>query len=111
MAKITPQIRHKQLFCYPDPAPVCLVGSPTWFAWLDSATAFRYFSGQRLHCHHGSGPLFAPISLRKEPRRQGWFWYAYLRSHGLLHKRYVGKSERLTIARLEEMATILNELW
>ena len=49
--------------------------------------------------------------LRKEPRRQGWFWYAYLRSHGLLHKRYVGKSERLTIARLEEMATILNELW
>ena len=111
MSKTTPQIRDQQLFCYPDPAPVCTVDSSAWFAWLETATAFRYFSAQRCNMFHGHGPLFAPVSFRKERRRQGWLWYAYRRVYGVLHKRYVGKSDGLTAAKLEETAVLLNEVW
>ncbi len=45
MAKMTPEIRDRFLFCYPDPAPVCALESPAWFAWLETASAFRYCSG------------------------------------------------------------------
>lgn len=111
MAKATPKIRNQQLFCYPDPKPVCAVDSPTWFIWLETATTFRYFSGQRCNVYDGYGPLFAPVSFRKERRRRGWLWYAYRRVYGVLHKRYVGRSEGLTMAKLEETAVLLNEIW
>ncbi len=104
MAKTTPQIRDMQLFCYPDPAPICMLDSPAWFVWLETATTFRYFSSQRHNWHHGHGPLFAPVSFRKERRRQGWLWYAYRRAYRVLHKRYVGKTDGLTAAKLEETA-------
>ncbi len=48
---------------------------------------------------------------RKERRRQGWLWYAYRRVHPVLHKRYVGKSDGLTVVKLEETAVLLNEIW
>ena len=111
MTKTTPQIRDKKLFCYPDPTPICTLDSPTWFIWLETATAFRYFSTQRHIFIRGHGPLFVPVSFRKERRRQGWLWYVYRRAHRVLHKRYVGKSDRLTAAKLEEMAVLLNDFW
>ncbi len=88
-----------------------MVGSLAWFAWLDTATSFRYFSSQRRNLSRGHGPLFAPISLRKERRRRGGLWYANRRAHGILYKRYVGKSAALTPEKLEEMAVLLNDLW
>ena len=111
MAKSTPQIRNQQLFCYPDPTPVCIVDSSAWFVWLETATTFRYFSAQRHDHYHGHGSVYAPISFRKERRRQGALWYAYRRVYRVLHKRYVGKSVGVTAARLEEMAVLLNEIW
>jgi hypothetical protein len=111
MAKTTPKVRDRQLFCYPDPKPVCTLDSPAWFAWLETATSFRYFSWQRRNVFRGHGPLFAPVSFRKERRRQGWLWYAYRRVHPVLHKRYVGKSDGLTVVKLEETAVLLNEIW
>lgn len=111
MAKTTPEIRDRFLFHHPDPTPVCALDSPVWFVWLETATAFRYCSGQRKNMFRGHGPLYAPVSLRKERRRQGDLWYAYRRVHGVLHKRYVGKSAGLTWARLEETAVMLNEVW
>ncbi len=110
MAKTTPKIHDKQLFCYPDPTPVCTLDSAGWFLWLETAMTFRYFSSQRHNWHRGHGPLFAPVSFRKERRRQGWLWYANRRVHGILHKRYVGKSAKLTAAKLEETAVWLNEI-
>jgi hypothetical protein len=50
---------------------------PAWFEWLETATTFRYFSGQRRNVYNGNGPLFAPVSFRKEQRRQGYLWYVY----------------------------------
>ncbi len=110
MAKTTAKVRDRQLFCYPDPTAVCTVDSSAWFVWLETATAFRYFSGQRHNYFHGHGPLFAPVSFRKE-RRRGWLWYAYRRVYGVLHKRYAGKSAGLTAERLEETAVLLNDIW
>jgi hypothetical protein len=71
MAKTTPQIHDRQLFCCPDLEPLCAVESPAWFAWLETATIFRYFSEQRWNWHGHYYAPFAPISLRKERRRQG----------------------------------------
>jgi LuxR family transcriptional regulator, maltose regulon positive regulatory protein len=110
MAKTTSKIHNRHLFCYPDPQPLCAVGSPTWFAWLETATAFRYCSGQRQNVCNGYGPLLAPVSFRKERRRLGWLWYAHRRVHGMLHKRYVGRSDRLTAMQLEMTAVLLNEV-
>lgn len=104
MAKTTPKVRDRHLFCYPDPAPFCALDSAEWFVWLETAASFRYFSGRRHDVYKGNGPLFAPVSLRKERRRRGWLWYGYRRVYGVLHKRYVGKSVELTGERLEETA-------
>ncbi len=111
MAKTTPKVRNQKLFCYPDPQPVCTLDTPAWFAWLETATTFRYFSEQRRNVYNGNGPLFAPVSFRKEQRRQGYLWHAYRRVYRVLHKRYVGKSAGLTMERLEETAVLLNEIW
>ena len=111
MAKTTPHIRDKKLFCHPDTTPVCNVDSPDWFVWVEKATTFRYSSGQRHDYIRGHGPLFAPVSFRKERRRQGYLWYAYRRVHSILHKRYVGKSSGLTATKLEETAVLLNGIW
>jgi hypothetical protein len=111
MAKTTPKVRDHHLFCYPDPAPFCALDSAEWFVWLETAVSFRYFSGQRHDVYNGNGPLFAPVSLRKERRRRGWLWYGYRRVYGVLHKRYVGRSVDLTRELLEKTALVLNEIW
>ena len=111
MANKTAKIQSKQLYLPESDAPLCLLGSRAWFAWLETATTFRYFSSQRLLVAHTYYRALRPISLRKEKRRQTSLWYAYLRSHGCLHKRYVGKSIALTEARLDEIATVLNQQW
>ena len=110
MAKKTPKVQHNQLYLHGDDNPVCLIGSPAWFDWLATATTFRYYSPQRLIIIRGSGPLLAPISLRKEKRRRGALWYAYKRRHGCLHKCYVGLSAALTRSKLDEVALTLNQL-
>lgn len=110
MTKTTAQIHQHQLFCLASPQPVCLLDSPAWFLWLETARSFRYFSDRRQNIFRGFGPLYAPVSFRKERRRQSWYWYAYRRVYGILHKRHVGKSATLTIARLEEIVTLLNEV-
>lgn len=117
MAKMTPEIRGQLLFCYLAPLPVCPVGSPAWFAWLAtvsvsvSVSAFRYGSGQRRNLFRGHGPLYRPASFRKEQRRQVGLWYAYRRVHGVLYKRYVGKTAVLTQDKLDEVAAWLNDIW
>jgi len=110
MADSTPTVQYNRLYLADCLEPLCAVESPTWFDWLESATTFRFHSQHRRNVYRGNGPLFSPISVRKERRRHGWLWYAYRRSYGVLHKRYVGKSEALTIARLEEVALVLNQI-
>jgi hypothetical protein len=65
-----------------------------WFKWLETAKSFRY-------CPKSSEPAF---TVRKE----GQYWYGYRKQQGKLHKRYIGKADELTVAKLEETATLLN---
>src|SRR5258708_37665701 len=44
------------------------------------------------------------FTARKEQRPGGWYWYAYRRSQGKLHSVYLGKSEELTLERLNTTA-------
>lgn len=111
MTKTTAKIQLNQLYTDGQATFVCTVGSPAWFVWLETATTFRYFSQQRLPMGHNCYQPLRPISVRKEKRRRGSLWYAYLRTHGRLHKRYVGNSSALTTAKLDEITIILNQIW
>lgn len=111
MSSKSPEVRGQQLYLPTSPQPVCSVDSNAWFSWLETAVAFRYHSQARVVMMRGHGPQASPISLRKEQRRRGALWYAYKRNHGVLHKRYVGKSAALTSARLDEVAVALSRVW
>ena len=79
-----------------DAAGPITVDTPAWFAWLEDATAFTFTSPS------GS------FSARKERRsRGGWYWKAYRTVNGVLHRAYLGKTENLTLVRLEHAAVTL----
>lgn len=111
MAKKTSKVQRNQLYLAEDAKPVCLIDTSDWFAWLEAATSFRYHTQQQIAVAHGYTRPMRPISVRKEKRQRGYLWYAYIRTHGQLYKRYLGKSTALTQARLDEVATLLNEIW
>ena len=112
MAKTTPKVKSKWLYLNGSHTPLCSVGSADWFTWLETVTSFRYYTDQKIYVVPQYSRPMSPISVRKEKRRRGYLWYAYRRSNGQLYKRYVGKSEALTLAKLDEVANYLNvEVW
>jgi hypothetical protein len=74
------------------------VGTHEWWEWVNSDKAESF----RFECDHGVKGYRA----RKEAikARSGSFWYAYKRVEGKLRKRYIGKSEELSLGRLESIA-------
>jgi LuxR family maltose regulon positive regulatory protein len=67
-----------------------------WLAWLGEASSFAF------HGREGS------LNVYQEQRpRGGAYWYAYHTSGGRTHKRYLGRTETLSLARLEETAQML----
>jgi len=75
-----------------DPVAVETIG---WQRWLQLHEKFRF---------KGKAGRF---SARKECRPGGLYWYGYRRRGGKLHKVYLGKSEELTLTRLEKAAADL----
>ena len=72
-------------------------GSPTWREWLEQRASFA-FRGQR-----------GAYTARREQIKPGdWYWYAYQRSQKHVRKKYLGKSEALSLRRLEEVAECFN---
>src|SRR3989442_5802639 len=70
--------------------------TPAWFAWLAGVSSFA-FRGQA-----GS------YTARQEAVQRGArYWYAYLRTGQKLRKKYLGKTTDLTLARLEQVARLL----
>ena len=67
--------------------------SPEWFAWLASLSSFR-FVGQ-------SGRFSARRGYNHRPNR---CWYAQRGIHQKNYSKYLGVSEHLTTARLEQVA-------
>ncbi len=68
------------------------VGSAAWYNWLTQHRSFR-FEHRR-----------TPYTARREQRPGGWYWYASHRTKGTLHTLYLGRSEDLTLERLEAVA-------
>ncbi len=75
-----------------------IVGSDAWYAWLadeqNKSFSFRNYLGT--------------FTARRERQRNGWYWYAYRRSEGKLRKVYLGKTEELTLERLNAVMAALN---
>ena len=67
--------------------------SPEWFAWLASLSSFR-FVGQ-------SGRFSARRGYNRRPNRS---WYAQRGIHQKNYSKYIGVSEHITTARLEQVA-------
>ncbi len=67
-----------------------------WLAWLHGVSSFAF------HGTKGSLNVF----LEQRPRG-GAYWYAYQTREGRTRKRYLGRTETLSLSRLEEMAQAL----
>jgi LuxR family transcriptional regulator, maltose regulon positive regulatory protein len=72
--------------------------TPAWFAWLHDFAAFGYSCRSCL----------LRLTLRREQRRHQHYWYGYTKFNAKLHNVYLGKSEQLTHARLEQAC---QQLW
>jgi hypothetical protein len=71
------------------------VGTTAWFTWLYTASSFSFASS------------FGHFTARREQsghNRGGWYWKAYRKQHGKLSSRYLGKSETITLLRLQAVA-------
>jgi LuxR family maltose regulon positive regulatory protein len=74
--------------------------SPEWFIWLGEIPSFRFESKR------------GKYTARKEKRQPfGDYWIAYVKHHSKLYKKYLGPTDKLTIARLEEVAEELAHLF
>lgn len=74
---------------------IVLVDTPSWYAWLETATTFSFT------CEQGT---FTAHKARAGNRRGGWYWRAYRRKRGRLSRCYLGVSPNLTFAKLREAA-------
>jgi hypothetical protein len=97
MARITPMVRGKTLTWYVDGQEQQLaVDTPAWYSWLQDASLFA-FVGE-------SGTFTA----RKEAKSHGGpYWKAYRKRGGRLYRAYLGKSEELSLERLNAIAALL----
>ena len=77
---------------------IVLVDTPSWYAWLETATTFSFT------CEEGT---FTAHKARAGNRRGGWYWRAYRRKRGRLSRCYLGVSTNLTLAKLCEVARCL----
>lgn len=71
------------------------VGTPAWYAWLQTATLFRV--------RVASGTF----TVRREQagnQRGNWYWRAYLKRNGKLHRVYLGMAQEVTPERLKAIA-------
>ncbi len=78
-----------------DQHVVVLLDTPSWYAWLETATTFT-FTGEE-----------GTFTAHKAPagnRRGGWYWRAYRRKQGRLSRCYLGVSTNLTLSKLREVA-------
>lgn len=75
-----------------------VVGTPAWYGWLHTATVFTFCS---------DGGEFTARKEQAGNKRGGWYWRAYYRLADKLRRVYLGKSEELTLARLNAVAATL----
>src|SRR6266545_2082939 len=93
VARSTPRVDETVLIGRDGAVSSIAVGSPAWYAWLVDATTFAFRSAE------------GGFTARKERSGQtGWYWKAYRKHNGMLHRAYLGKSSDLTRDRLTAIA-------
>src|ERR687897_2543533 len=100
MVRRIPHVADGVLHAHEPPgAPQIAVDSPAWAAWLEDEATYSFAF---------EGPA-GSFTARKERRSGGneAYWSAYRKRYGKLRKVYLGKAERLTLARLEDAAARL----
>ena len=80
-----------------DQLPSIVVGSDAWYTWL----ADQQIQSFSFKSHLGT------FTARRERKRHCWYWYAYVKREGKLRKAYLGKTEGLTLERLNAVASAL----
>jgi LuxR family transcriptional regulator, maltose regulon positive regulatory protein len=99
MAGTTPHVEQATLTLgLPGQEQVIAVGSPAWFTWLSTATAFTFT------CPEGT---FTARRQRASSGRGGWYWRAEQRRAGVRRRAYLGKPEELTLEQLRAVAAKL----
>ena len=99
MAKKTPLVRGNTLtYQHDKQEQVLLVETPAWYAWLETASSFAFTS---------EAGTFTARKERAGNQRGGWYWKAYRTQHGQLASHYLGRTETLTLARLQAVAQSL----
>jgi len=96
MAHSTPRVDGTVLVNRDDAARSLTVGSPAWYAWLEDATTFAFSSADGSFSAH-----------KERSGQRGWYWRAYRKHKGTLHRAYLGKSTDLTLDRLHAIASEL----
>jgi predicted ATPase/DNA-binding CsgD family transcriptional regulator len=81
-----------------QPVPV-VVGTDAWYTWL---------MDQHIQSFSFKHPL-GTFTARRERKRHGWYWYAYRKREGRLRKAYLGKTEKLTLERLNAVAVLIGQ--
>src|SRR5438067_7850385 len=96
---MTPTVQGETLVYWQDgQEQVLTVDTAAWFAWLETASTFSFVN------------KIGSFTARREQaghKRGGWYWKAYRKQHGKLSSRYLGKSESITLARLQTVAQAL----
>ena len=77
------------------------VGTAAWFAWLETASTFSFVS---------EAGTFTARWEQAGHKRGGWYWKAYRKQQGKLSSTYLGKSEGLTLDRLNAAAQTLAQM-
>lgn len=72
-----------------------MVGTPTWYSWLQTATQFTFTS---------DNATFTARRERASNKRGGWYWRAYHTHHGIRRRVYLGRSAQITPERLTAVA-------
>ncbi|MFL5656890.1 MAG: hypothetical protein ACJ8CB_22245, partial [Ktedonobacteraceae bacterium] len=96
---MTPLVQGDRLIHQQDDhEQVLVVGAPAWFAWLETATTFAFTSNTG---------TFTARKERAGNQRGSWYWKAYRTQHGKHSSLYLGKTEALTLERLNAVAQAL----
>src|SRR5581483_5846608 len=94
-----PVVQEDILFYQRDKQPSHLtVGTPAWYIWLNTATAFAFRS------------KIGTFTARREQaghKRGSCYWRDYRKHKGKLHQVYIGKAQDLTLERLRAIAAHL----
>ncbi len=99
---MTPTVQGETLVYRQDgQEQVLTVGTAPWYAWLETASTFSFVS------ETGS---FTARREQSGHKRGGWYWKTYRKQHGKLSSRYLGKSETVTLARLQTVAQALADV-